>query len=500
MISLAGMTKNKFALLIALLAVAFFAILRLSNLNVIPVFVDEAIYVRWSQVMRAESTLRFLPLSDGKQPLFMWLTIPALKYISDPLIAGRIISVVAGVFSLAGIGILGYLLFDSFLVGAFSSLLYSILPFAVFFDRMALADSLLSTFGIWTIIFAIKFARSARLDQAMILGFILGGGLITKSPGLIFYLWVILAIIFFGKHSRASFWSYLKGFAAVVIISQMIYSVLRLGPGFSMIGARNLDYVFSWGEVLSHPLNPFVANFKNTIYWIWLLFTPPVILASLITLIHHKSKRTLLFLILISHLPLVAQAAIAKVYTTRYILYAVIPLIPFYAWGIQWLFVRKGIMVRILAIICVLSPLVLSFGYIYKPENSLMTFDMRNGYLEEWTAGQGQREIAQYLINLESQGSKIVVFTEGYFGTLPDGLQIYTEGHRNITIVGSPPNITSIPTGLLQTSADNKRFFVMNKSRNHLSEGDLKKLTLIKEYPKAVRLDGSQEFLQFFQY
>ena len=52
-----------------------FFLFRLINLTILPIFADEAIYIRWSQVMKAEPTLRFLPLSDGKQPLFVWIWI-----------------------------------------------------------------------------------------------------------------------------------------------------------------------------------------------------------------------------------------------------------------------------------------------------------------------------------------------------------------------------------------------------------------------------------------
>jgi len=65
-------------------------LLRLYRLDYLPVFADEAIYIRWAQIMKSESTLRFLPLSDGKQPLYMWSVIPFLKLIGDPLIAGRV--------------------------------------------------------------------------------------------------------------------------------------------------------------------------------------------------------------------------------------------------------------------------------------------------------------------------------------------------------------------------------------------------------------------------
>src|SRR3972149_9189614 len=76
--------------------------LRAYNLNYLPIFGDEAIYIRWAQVMRAEPTLRFLPLSDGKQPLFMWVVIPFLKLISDPVFAGRFVSVLSGLATTAG--------------------------------------------------------------------------------------------------------------------------------------------------------------------------------------------------------------------------------------------------------------------------------------------------------------------------------------------------------------------------------------------------------------
>src|SRR3989339_1889482 len=128
------MTKNKVLWLLglAIITLALFLFFRFYRLGQVPVFVDEAIYIRWSQVMRAEPTLRFLPLQDGKQPLFMWTTIPFLKLTSDPLIAGRLLSVVAGLGSLIGVGVLAYVLFAEVYIALFSSFLYAIIPFTMF--------------------------------------------------------------------------------------------------------------------------------------------------------------------------------------------------------------------------------------------------------------------------------------------------------------------------------------------------------------------------------
>ena len=498
------MTKNNILWLIgiSLISLILFLFFRLYRLNQIPVFVDEAIYVRWSQVMRSEPTLRFLPLQDGKQPLFMWATIPFLKLVSDPLIAGRLLSVVVGLGSLIGVGVLAYVLFAEVYIALFSSFLYAIIPFTMFFDRMALVDSLLAMFGVWSLIFAIKFVKTLKIEYAMYLGFAIGGGLLTKSPASVYYVWVIVTALFFldfKKLKLTTLARLLWGLFLALVISQSMYNILRLGVGFQMIGARNGDYVYTLKEVLTHPFVPFIENLEKTGNWLFLLLTPTVLLLGVLGYLNSKTRRAYLFLILVSFLPLLFQAAIARVYTSRYILYTTLPLIPIAGLGLHWLFSRKGLLIKASIIIFISVPLIITFVYLLKPTAAPMSFDMRSGYLEEWTAGYGQKEIATYILNEEANGNKVVVFTEGFFGTLPDGLQIYTEGHKNITIVGSDPHNTEIPSGLLNTSKDNLRFYIINASRNKLPASEMAKLELIKEYPKSARLDGTHESLLFFR-
>ena len=122
----------------------------------------------------------------------MWVTMPALKIFSDPLVAGRMVSVFSGFGTLVGIAILTYLLYDSLFAAALASLIYSLVPFTVFFNRMALADSMLAMFGVWSLVFGYLFSKTLRLDYAMLTGFALGGGLLTKSPAIFFYLWVLV--------------------------------------------------------------------------------------------------------------------------------------------------------------------------------------------------------------------------------------------------------------------------------------------------------------------
>ena len=168
--------KNKFQLiLISFLILLFYFLSRFQRLTAIPVFGDEAIYIRWSQLIRNVETLRFVPLTDGKQPLFMWATASLLKFF-DPLISGRVVSVIAGFGILIGIFLititissldnkerdpLKFLLSaikNNFEIGLTSALIYILLPFSFFFDRLALADNFLSFWGVWSLFFSILLA------------------------------------------------------------------------------------------------------------------------------------------------------------------------------------------------------------------------------------------------------------------------------------------------------------------------------------------------------
>ena len=73
--------------------VLVYFVTRLVNLGAIPIFTDEAIYLRWSQIMASDAALRYLPLVDGKPPLFMWLTSIVMKVLPhiDVHLKGRLI-------------------------------------------------------------------------------------------------------------------------------------------------------------------------------------------------------------------------------------------------------------------------------------------------------------------------------------------------------------------------------------------------------------------------
>lgn len=481
--------------------------LRLINLTILPVFADEAIYIRWSQVMVNEPTLRFLPLSDGKQPLFMWILMFLVNRFSDPLFIGRLVSVTAGAGTMIGIFVLSYILFRNRVASLVAAFIYSLSPFTFFFDRMALVDSMLTMFGIWTSVFAVLTAKTLRLDWAMITGFFLGCALLTKSPALFFVILLPATLILAKKKINL-----VLLFIPTLLIAFGMYNILRLGPNFHLLNSRTSDYIFPISHIWQNPKDPFIFYFDRSFEWIWAMGPWPLLLLAvfgLLTMVKKHPKETIL-LTTYFLLPILVQSEFAKVFTARYILFT-LPYIfiiasTIFALPRRSLWAKAGWITLIL-----FAVFSLKFDYLLltNPEKANLPRSEKSGYLEEWTAGTGIREISDYLKNqaLLANSQKLVVGTEGYFGTLPDGLQIYLTDKPEITVIGVGIDIRELPKSLIESkAAGNKTYLVVNKSRLK-ADPDKLGLKLITEYPKVSRpsfvreyiTKGPQEFLYFYE-
>ena len=478
--------------LFAIILIGF--IIRFYNLTILPIFVDEAIYVRWAQVMANEPTLRFLPLSDGKQPLYMWVLMFLIKYFKDPLFIGRLVSVGTGIGTIIGIFVFSYLLFKNKLVSLFSAFIYTISPFTVFFDRMALVDSMLSMFGLWTVIFVFLTAKYKRLDLAMLAGFALGFASLTKSSAL--FLAILLPV----------FWLFSKKtgilrLGVTYLIAFVMYNIQRLGPNFELLSLRTGDYVLPISHIWTNFKDPLLPHLKDFVVWLWSMgpfMLIPLILIGIYVGFKKYSKETLI-LCIFAFLPVFIQSEYAKAFTARYIFFTLPYLFilagMFFLTRIKWLrIVSFGIIT-----IFIIEALKFDFFLLTKPAESGLPRGERSGYLEEWTAGQGIYEISKYLREEHSKdpNQQIVVGTEGYFGTLPNGLQIYLNDIKNIIIIGVGVIIEDTPESLKEASeAGNKTYLIVNKSR-FKGDPDKQGFKLINRFPKVLRLTDSRQYLLY---
>jgi len=508
------MIKNKiFRILLLLLIVFIFLFSRLQNLTAIPVFGDEAIYIRWAQIIKSEETLRFIPQTDGKQPLFMWINAVTSKFFSDPLISGRIVSIFSGL----GIIVILFLLTavilsfnskeknifrflqqsirDNFYPAIFTSLIYVLIPFTFFFDRMALADTLLSFFGVLCLFLVLLLSKFPRLDLSLILGFALGLAWLTKSPAIYFVVLCFFTFLILKKNSTIhDLISTIYLPVISVIIGFLIYNILRLGPQFQMIALRNKDYIWTIGDILKHPLDPLKPHLINTFEIYRYYLSLPLIIFSiigfLIFFLKKKNKYQILntkYLILLSWwiLPLIANCIFAKVFTARYILFTLPPLLVLISIFLFNLLKKiPSIPLKTILLIAIFIPnLVFMFKLSTKPFTQKLP-SSEQGYLIDWTSGWGIKSAYDYLYQ-RSLVSNVIVGTEGAFGTLPDGLQIYANKLPHFTIIGVGLGFSTLPANLVDAkNHGDEVYLLINKSRLKLNTVETDKLKFINSYSK----------------
>lgn len=249
-------------LLAALVLTVFFFASRLYNLLSLPIFTDEAIYTRWMQIAANDPAWRFISLTDGKQPLYIWLSMFLLPYVSDPLLAGRLVSVFAGFFTMIGLFFLGWELFKKRWIGLLSAMIYLVYPFGLVYDRMALYDSLVGTFAVWGLYVVVVMVRRLHWKWAVVLGLVSGLGALNKTNSFftIYLLPVSLLILDWKKKGlrRLVQWVLYSVVAAVIMYG--IYSVLRISPFFYIIAQKNTTFVYPLNEWLQHPFTFFWGN------------------------------------------------------------------------------------------------------------------------------------------------------------------------------------------------------------------------------------------------
>ena len=432
------------------MGLVIFWVTRLVNLGLIPIFADEAIYIRWAQLVNQGKI--FIPLSDGKTPLFMWLLAPLLRLGFDPLLTGRILSVAAGLATVIGIYFLTKKLFSrqAALVAAGLALLQ---PFLLFYDRMSLTDSLLTALIVW----------AAYFGTGLGLGIFGAAALLVKPSALIY----LLIIPLFALKN-------LKKIIIAGLIAGIGYNLLRFSDSFYMIKQRSLDYLRppSWEGALGvgQAFSRWLVGFCG-----WPLIIAFVV--SLIIAVKYKEIK-IFWLSLLVGVPFAAQAAAGKIFYPRYLL----PLMPFILITVSWGMRRLGKLGLLLAAVIGLSWLKFDYLLLTDPLQAPLPRAEKEQYFYEWSAGYGLREIKDYLLKLPSD-RPVLVATEGSFGTLPNGLEIYFNNSQKTQILGVGfPKTTVSPAMEQALQAGKPVYLVANYNRYNFA--DSQRLALISEYPR----------------
>ncbi len=428
---------------------ALYFVTRLTNILSLPIFTDEAIYIRWAQIAMRDPAWRFISLTDGKQPMYVWIAMILLRFFHDPLLAGRLVSVIAGFFSAVGMYFLGSEIFKNKRIGLLASLLYVLFPFALVYDRMALYESLVSMFIIWSIYVEVLLVRHIRLDLGLILGMIVGAGMLTKESADFALAFLPVSLILFNFNDtkrREKFFHWLLYAIMAFLIAELMYAILRLSPFNYIIAQKTATFVYPLKEWLRHPFAYLGGNLSALINWFTIYMTLPCIILFIASFfITPKFFKEKILLLIASFAPFIYLAFFGRTLYPRFLLFMTMPLLVLGAYSLYWL-IKFSLKIYLkIAVLVVFLTLFITTDFFIMTDFAKAAIPNadKGQFLYGWPSGVGVKETVTFLKE-KAQTQRIYIGTQGTFGLMPFALQIYLDQDPNITI-GSFWPIGSMP-------------------------------------------------------
>jgi hypothetical protein len=351
------------------------AAVRLTSLRALPVFGDEAIFLRLAALARRDPLARlWISFQEAQAPLHVWLLALVLPVSSDPVRAGRLLSVVVGIACVPASAWAARRVVEAF--GQASSLLTArfvpvgaaalaaLCPFFVFAGRLARVDALFLLESILAAGLAVTLAvavgseearRARRLWLATAFGILMGATMLTRQA-VSYPLWLLPPIAWALRpepRRGASTSRLLEALAVAAAVAAALWLPMLAAPGepdamarlFHSSGYRPPMPV---GERLLLTLR----NVRMAAAALWAYLTPPVVLLAALGFllpagIAPARRRLMWFLLLWEGILLGPTAAFAASYFPRYALPAAVPFCVAAALGAAGVWERLSAWIRL---------------------------------------------------------------------------------------------------------------------------------------------------------
>lgn len=351
-----------------------------------PIFNDEAIYVRYGQIMVNNPLQRFYSVAhSGKQPLVYWLFGLFNRFVEEPLLAARFVSIGFGFITLLVLYVLVWRTGSRrspLIVG----LLYIVCPLAIFFDRLALVDSALTMLYAALCFILVAIPERQWVKKAALLGVLIGTSLWIKSTGLLFMV-ASITVMFFMKLRNA-----LLMIAIIIISASIIISPLAFRPEVHRVFEMTSEYVVTSGEFFQSLGNRVLNNVVSFIL-VYIGYVSPFVLFSVFFMKWSRVTRILLWMVIV---PTVLVILISRSIHGRYVFFTLPPLL---AIASVFLSQHKKLLIMTLATMAMVSAILIvdpvKYFHLF-PKFSVFGTESWQ-YVDGWPSGYGVREALSYV-------------------------------------------------------------------------------------------------------
>jgi len=421
--------------------VALFLVSRLVVLQKMPIFIDETVHIGWARdIQQGQIAAGF---SDGKW-LSMILISLSLYLPGNALWLARFTAVMGGVATLAAIYLTGRELF-SIKTTLLAILFYLMLPLALFYNRLALTDSIVAAFGAWVLYISVKTVRSARSGFSVVLAVLLISAMLAKLPGIIYIFIPPLAVLLLLPKNRWKFGvqrilpailAGLATFSAVFLVQTAHQQVSEKtqGGNIGSVGQFAIDKlpipyaervvvtkIGSVGQVA-------IDNIMLLADWLWTLLTPPITILTgllLVWLLLKRPGRPVWYLMSVLFTTLAPYILFARIWYPRYLSFALVPLVLLLAQFWSWIMAQISNHVsnpqkaRIIAggglALLLIWPAIFNLNLLSRPDSISLPKIMAWQFQSGWPAGFGALEMANFLEAEAARTSPTPYLVRPYF-------------------------------------------------------------------------------------
>ncbi len=414
--------------------ILFFLVTRFFNVMAFPIFVDEGLHISRAQQMAVSGD--FIHGTAAGKFLHVW-ALTSVIYLTDfALPTARFLSILTGLTSGLAVFCLARLLWPHRNLGWLAAFIYIALPLPLMNDRLALADSLLTTLITLVLTFSLKYIKQPEKLTGYALGICLGLTYLTKTNGLIYLPIPFLALILlrpdWPKTIKSLFLPYFVAFVfalptATEFLNQFLSVAVRGVPHPAQTVPTSTWWLYSLGETW----------FDLTSYVTW----PILLLASMqLLVLLRKGDRRAPFLIVLLLITPAAYTLLGKdVWYSRYLL----PTVPiFVVLAARTLSDLAYLLARVtktkqeplwLSILCLLAlwpSFRFTYHYITEPSGAPLTPVDRWQYIVGWPAGYGLAESIDWLEQRVVADGPVTVITTHHSGPTQEGLRLYLQNRQ----------------------------------------------------------------------
>lgn len=211
----------------------------------------------------------------------MWFFGLSQNIFPDPLVAGRLVGILSGWFTLIGIYRLANFHFGR-KTATISAFLYLFVPIFVFYDRQALMESAISGIGIWSCYFFSRFYQKPVAKWSILLGLTLGFGYLIKANALIFFVATCIIFPYFVWKNKINRYNLLSQFLIIISSFLLIISPVLFQPRFWQTAGDIFYFSLTPTEVIRFPVFRWIENLIAHLDIAFWQLTPPLIVAVIL--------------------------------------------------------------------------------------------------------------------------------------------------------------------------------------------------------------------------